>query len=112
MYLPQLRNEKKTNDAQLEDLENKYKLRMERLLSQQSEADKTLESRRKEHADIHKDLASLKAFRADEAKYQDIFQPALLFSLFQGKFSSFYAFIPSSITLNPHFVTGQFFRFG
>ena len=63
---PQLRNEKKTNDAQLEDLENKYKLRMERLLSQQSEADKTLESRRKEHADIHKDLASLKAFRADE----------------------------------------------
>ena len=34
------------------------------------------------------------------------------FSLFQGKFSSFYAFIPSSITLNPHFVTGQFFRFG
>ena len=63
---PQLRNEKKTNDAQLEDLENKYKLRMERLLSQQSEADKTLEARRKEHADIHKDLASLKAFRADE----------------------------------------------
>ena len=64
---PQLRNEKKTNDAQLEDLENKYKLRMERLLSQQSEADKTLEARRKEHADIYKDLASLKAFRADEA---------------------------------------------
>lgn len=63
---PQLRNEKKTNDAQLEDLENKYKLRMERLLSQQSEADKILEARRKEHADIHKDLASLKAFRADE----------------------------------------------
>ena len=63
---PQLRNEKKTNDAQLEDLENKYKLRMERLLSQQSEADKTLEARRKEHSDIHKDLASLKAFRADE----------------------------------------------
>lgn len=63
---PQLRNEKKTNDAQLEDLENKYKLRMERLLSQQSEADKMLEARRKEHADIHKDLASLKAFRADE----------------------------------------------
>lgn len=63
---PQLRNEKKINDAQLEDLENKYKLRMERLLSQQSEADKILEARRKEHADIHKDLASLKAFRADE----------------------------------------------
>lgn len=63
---PQLRNEKKTNDAQLEDLENKYKLRMERLLSQQSEEDKILEARRKEHADIHKDLASLKAFRADE----------------------------------------------
>lgn len=63
---PQLRNEKKTNDAQLEDLENKYKLRMERLLSQQSEVDKILEARRKEHADIHKDLASLKAFRADE----------------------------------------------
>lgn len=63
---PQLRNEKKTNDAQLEDLENKYKLRMERLLSQQSEEDKILEARRKEHTDIHKDLASLKAFRADE----------------------------------------------
>lgn len=63
---PQLRNEKKTNDTQLEDLENKYKLRMERLLSQQSEEDKILEARRKEHTDIHKDLASLKAFRADE----------------------------------------------
>lgn len=63
---PQLRNEKKTNDARLEDLENKYKLRMERLLSQQSEEDKILEARRKEHTDIHKDLASLKAFRADE----------------------------------------------
>lgn len=63
---PQLRNEKKTNDAQLEDLENKYKLRMERLLSQQSEEDKILEARRKEHTDIHKDLDSLKAFRADE----------------------------------------------
>lgn len=63
---PQLRNEKKTNDTQLEDLENKYKLRMERLLSQQSEEDKILEARRKEHTDIHKDLDSLKAFRADE----------------------------------------------
>lgn len=63
---PQLRNEKKTNDTQLEDLENKYKLRMERLLSQQSEEDKILEARGKEHTDIHKDLASLKAFRADE----------------------------------------------
>lgn len=39
---------------------------MERLLSQQSEADKILEARRKEYVDIHKDLASLKAFRADE----------------------------------------------
>lgn len=39
---------------------------MERLLSQQSEEDKILEARRKEHTDIHKDLASLKAFRADE----------------------------------------------
>ncbi len=62
----QLRQEKKTNESLLADLEHKYGLRMERLQGQQHEVEHALETQKQEQTGILNDLKDLKAFRADE----------------------------------------------